>query len=254
MKIKTVHEWIKSIEQLSDFVLSLNLRNEIPDKPLNADAYNFANNKIHQELIAQALQNCSEFSDFNHDPVKTLTKQLFSSEVVGAFGELFVYNWLVKARLSPKMQVYQTAQDVLCGNGSELDGVFRIGSKEIYFDVKSFGLTEKVVKELKNKLEKILTGKIVSIEGTWDVSVEDLSKMMSKAELGSIVSALQSGQVITKPPLTIRAQEKKEQSVYLSSRTSNPYELAQQNANYPLKYAHKFTRKSPFICNGHYLI
>jgi hypothetical protein len=242
-RLRTTHEWICSIEPLSDVVASLDLRKTIKDASLKADAFNFANDKEHRVAIASAFQNLSSWNGYRDSAVSQLAAQLFGRQTGGAFGELFVYDWLVRAKLPANMQIQRSSQEVLCGNGSELDGSFDFYWDKVFFDVKSFGLQQRVVDALKKRLEEFLPDMTVHITESWDVSVETFEQLVTQAQ--RVAACLHKDGMYREGPVVIRVEAKKQVSI--SSRVLNPYLLAQENAAYPLRYAHKFTRNDPFI-------
>jgi hypothetical protein len=242
-KLLTTHDWISSVEQLSTAIKVFDLKKVVPKANLETDAFNFANDPAHLQTIASAFQNISNYAGYRTNAIKQLGAQLFGRQTGGAFGELFVYDWLVRAGLQAEMQIQLPARDVLCGNGSELDGVFDLYGSQIYFDIKSFGMTQKVVETLKSKLEDQLPGMTVHIEESWDLPIKTFQDMIAKAPL--IATTLKEINLYREGLVSIRAEPKK--PVSISSRTSDPYLLAQENATYPLRYAHKFTRNEPFI-------
>lgn len=241
--ICTIYEWISVMEQISPAIASLGLKKTLSDERLNADAFNFANDQAHRKAIASAFQNISTYEGYHSSAIALLGTQLFGRQTDGAYGELFVYDWLVRTRLPATMQITLTAKDVLCGNGSELDGVFDLHGNKIYFDVKSFGLSQRIVEALKKRLEALLPERTVFVEESWDVPVTTLQELASKAR--RIAQSLQTRNCYRDGRILIRVAPKK--PVSTSSRELDPYLLAEQNATYPLRYAHKFTRSAPFI-------
>ena len=241
----TMHQWIKAVESTSASVSTLCLTSSIKDEAINAwpDAFNFANDDGHCQRIAVMLDRLLKYGGNGCRAVRNLAGQLFARNPQGAFGELFAYDWLVRADLKPEMQIALGAKDVLSKNGSQLDGAFTIEGTKIYFDVKSFGLNGYLANALKNNLERLLPGKRVHIEGSWDVPLKSFEAMMERTE--QIADALRTNNTYCSGPVHIRSESIK--PVAFSSRCMDPYSLAEENASYAFKYANQFTKNGPFI-------
>ncbi|MCD5329622.1 hypothetical protein ACFFU8_15830 [Chromobacterium piscinae] len=239
--IETWHEWISRIAQKCPSIFTLELHKSVKNGKLNADAFNLANSDYHEIFIAESLELISkiaETADFN-----ILTKELFSRNCVGAFSEIIAYNWLITRKFYLQLQIPIAGNDILSKNGATLDGSFNHRHQTIYFDIKSFSLTNAVANKLKMDIEELLFDSEVQILDSWDVPVSAFEKLLEKTK--EISSKLKNQSIYKSGKITITSKPKK--GVSVSSRIYDPYLLAEENSTFALKHAHKFTINSSFI-------
>ncbi|GAM99788.1 hypothetical protein U91I_03443 [alpha proteobacterium U9-1i] len=211
-------------------------------KSPNPDALNLASSAEHVEAMAR----CFELLHANNADsamIEKSVKDLTSRNAYGAFSELSVYLWLLENKIPFEPQAAMTGADILNPNGSDLDGRMGLHSG-VYFDVKGFGFRECLIKALNARLSKDFPNSFVAIEGNWDAPMAELSDLLSakydalRTELNAKQRAKRGG-----VDVTLRAPS----PVQVTHNTSNPYELAEQNASYAFSYAKQFTRHAPFI-------
>jgi hypothetical protein len=130
---------------------------------------------------------------------------------------------------------------VLSANTTILDGV--IDYSGIYFDIKAFGFHAYLAQRLKARLEEEIPGKVIFIEESWDLPIEQFEALINGAT--KIAAEVLTKGSIDLNGLRIRSEDPKPISV--SGITIEPYRLAQENAKYAFLSANQFTRNAPFI-------
>ncbi|WP_301750091.1 hypothetical protein [uncultured Erythrobacter sp.] len=245
---KTRHEWWNDLAKLSTVVAELPMPADEDywdtgkNQALNAVAYNLSGCPDHNKSIARWVDEMRN-QGVALPQIGKLLSDLTSRNTYGTFSELAAYGLLLDAAIPFEMQVPMRGTAILNSNGSDLDGVLQIGNP-VYFDVKAFGLHEYLAKELSRKLSQQFPSDFVAIGGSVDVSVTEMSHLLSKdftalcAELAKLRKAIRGA-------LEIRLEAN--QPVQLVINTANPYELAKNHADYAFKFAKQFVRRKPFI-------
>jgi hypothetical protein len=239
--MRTRHEWIKSLASASPAIEAMNLTNLVPDGELDRDGRSLANDDSHKELIINGIDNLFKRPSAPTTYPKDLLKNMTYRDAYGKFSELAAYNWLIRSNIQISAQVCLTSTEILGAAGAQLDGV--IDYCGIYFDIKAFGFHGYLAQRLKERLEHELPGKTISVEESWDLSVDVFQKLISGAP--GIAACLLDTKILSFDRLRIRAEEPK--PVHVSGVTVDPYLLAQENQTYAFRSANQFTRNSPFI-------
>ena len=130
---------------------------------------------------------------------------------------------MLRLPLQITAQVTLPPTKVLGKNDVPVDGL--IDHCNIYFDIKAFGLHGHLARKLKKKLEHLLPGKMVFVEESWDLSVDEFSKLLPRAN--TIANLLRNQNAVSFGRLRIRAEGAK--PVHVSAITHDPYLLAQEN-------------------------
>jgi hypothetical protein len=178
--------------------------------------------------------------------IRNIIGELTFRNTYGAFSELVAYKWLNDAKIDFTPQVLMTASDVLNPNGSIIDGQMILAkNKPVSFDIKGFGFHAHKIKILQQRLQEAFNGKSVLIEGTWDVSIEALQELLDYDGFSKLVEDLQSAAVVRRGRLEFRTQDRR--PVTVSSHSSDPLVLANENKTYPLRFAGQYTRNGPFM-------
>lgn len=244
----TRHDWWKDLAALSTTVAALPMpANEdywdhTTKQATNAVAYNLSGCADHNAAIARWADEMAK-RGFPLPQIGKLLTDLTSRNTYGTFSELAAYGLLLEADIPFRIQVPMRGTAVLNPNGSDLDGVLKI-STPVYFDVKSFGLHEYLAGELSRKLSSIFPADFVSIGGSVDVGISVMSDLLAK-DFKTLVAELTSSRNATRGALQIRLEPK--QRVQFITNTANPYELAENHADYAFRFAKQFVRRKPFL-------
>lgn len=242
------HDWWNDLAALSTVVAGLPMP---PDEDywdsgnnqaINAVAYNLSGCPDHNKSIARWVDEMMN-QGVALSQIEKLLIDLTSRNTYGTFSELAAYGLLLDAAIPFGMQVPMRGTAILNSNGSDLDGVLKIGNP-VYFDVKAFGLHEYLAEELSRKLSQMFPSDFVAIGGSVDVSVTEMSHLLSK-DFKALGAELASLRKATRGALEIRLEPK--QPVQFVINTANPYELAKNHADYAFKFAKQFVRRKPFI-------
>jgi hypothetical protein len=174
--IETTHEWASKLEAGSASLASVACRNLIPDKQLDADGFNLANCDAHSRMIVRGIEAVMNSSSAPNVTAKKLLSELLYRKTYGAFAEIAAYEYLSRCNMAFTPQVELTANDVLAESGSTVDGKLWTG---LYFDVKAFGFTGRLIATLKEKLQKEFPHDEVAIADSWDVPLIALSDLLA---------------------------------------------------------------------------
>jgi hypothetical protein len=239
--MKTRQEWIASLAAASPTIDAMKL-DRLPNGDLDIDGYNLANDEQHKSLIIRGIENLCRRPSAREMYVHDLLKEMITQESpYGIFSELAAYDWLIRSNIQISAQIELTPSEVLGANGTVLDGV--IDYCGIYFDIKAFGFHGYLARRLKEKLERELTGQIVFVEESWELSVEMFQKLI--ADFRKIAESLRRKKSLSFGRLRIRMEDPK--PVHVSAITVDPFLLARENYKYAFHSANQFTRNSPFM-------
>ncbi|WP_026381964.1 hypothetical protein [Afifella pfennigii] len=248
---KTRYDWISTLEGLSAEIAKLNLKSSVADEPywdstagkaLDKDAYNLSGCADHNGAIARWIDGLVRMGVDTAQIRKALT-DLTSRNVYGTFSELAVYGTLLDYGLPFEVQIAATAKDILNPNGSDLDGRLDLPAP-ILFDIKAFGLQEHLVGRLTEKLSADLAPDFVAVEGSKDVPLELLSRLLS-SDYGALKSELAANRKADRDALEFRLRPPSH--IQTTVQTLDPYLLAEQNADYAFRFAKQFARRKPFL-------
>lgn len=252
--IDTRIQWLKELELISNVIHGYGLSGTLKDaiyvdrtgaKPefLDSDAYNVANSDPHNLIVKESVDALQ--GKMPEPAIRALLGELTFRKTYGAFSEVMAYKWFGDAGVPFAGQVPATKLDVVNPNGSTLDGEVTLadGTKS-YFDVKGFGFIAHKIMLLQKRLEDKLTGHSVLIEGDWNLSIDALQDL-HESGFSKLLGELQTAGGATRAPLQFRAQ--KQQRITISSHAVEPLKLAQENREYPLRFAGQYARNKPFM-------
>lgn len=163
MQINTDDDWLNEIRlRLGRIPRLAALTSQVSTggNALQRDGLSLGNCARHCEVIADALIRLYEQKVFDDDMViRALTDLVRPNTTYGQFFELSAYDWMLRSNVQLEVQVALGAADIVNPNGCSVDG--RAVHAGLYFDVKSLGLHEYVVRKLIDKLEKGLPGRSI---------------------------------------------------------------------------------------------
>lgn len=249
---QTRHAWIEALEALSPKVKALDLKSRLEDIPYwdaatktahDADAYNLSSCNTHNANLARWIEGLAHQGVDDTQLVKHLT-DLTKRNTYGAFAELSAYGFLLDNDIEFDIQVAMPGADILNPNGSDLDGRLTISS-DVFFDVKAFGLHEYLSDRLNTLLSRHFQAEFVAIEGSADVGITNLRQLLGGKDFADLVSELTTERKAQRGSLDIRLLAP--QPIQMATTTANPYELAQNHAEYAFNFAKQFVRAKPFI-------
>jgi hypothetical protein len=208
------------------------------------DAFNLANDDNHNRALARCFDSLSTKGVNGATLLKYLTDLTGGRNTYGTASELLVYLWLVDHKVPFDIQIPVTGAHVLNPQGSDLDGKLT-ASSDVFFDVKGFGFQETLIERMRQRLETDIPGKWIAVEGSWDVSAEDLQELLQRKQYDQLLSDLKQKQAASRGVLQFIMREKR--AVQVSHRSADPYLLALENSEYLFRFAKQFCRKYPFI-------
>ncbi|MFN3858807.1 MAG: hypothetical protein ACK4RV_13770 [Caulobacter sp.] len=249
---QTRHAWIDALEALSPKVKALDLKSSLEDIPYwdaatkvayDADAYNLSSCDTHNANLARWIEGLAHHGVDDAQLTKHVT-DLTKRNTYGAFAELSAYGFLLDNDIKFDIQVAMPGADILNPNGSDLDGRLTISS-DVFFDVKAFGLHEYLSDRLNTLLSAHFPTEFVAIEGSADVGTTNLRQLLGGQDYADLVSELTTQRKAQRGNLDIKLFPP--QPVQMTTTTANPYELAQNHAEYAFNFAKQFVRAKPFI-------
>lgn len=241
MTIRTCHQWIAQLTAQSTAIAAMQLNLRIKNTDLDTDAFNLANDPEHTDLVIRAVEALLMMQASTEQDASTLLTDIICRDTYGKFAELAAYDWLMRCRLKITTQIKMAPSDILGANDAIIDGL--VDHCGFYFDAKAFGFHGHLAKRLKERLESELPGESVSLEESWDLSIDLFSRLIKDAR--NIAHELKTKRFKQIGPLRIQARAPA--PVNVSSRIISPYLLAKENASYPFRSANQFTRNAPFI-------
>lgn len=246
---KTLHDWWNNLAELSITVAGLTVPNNnepywdtATRQPINSAAYNLSECSYHNEAIARWADALAD-KGVSLPQIKKLLIDLTGRNTYGTFSELAAYGLLLDAGIPFDIQIPMKGTDILNPNGSDLDGALHIGNT-VYFDVKAFGLYEHLAEQLRTKLSQVFPSHFVAISGSGDIGVAAMSDLLSK-DLNRLITELKSNGKASCGNLDVEIKPKS--NIHSTVSSINPYELANNNAEYAFKFAKQFPRREPFI-------
>lgn len=248
----TRHDWINLLAGLSPAAAALNLTATLKDELyydrstnqcLQKDAFNLSSSTPHNNAIASWVDRLHGLGVNQAYLSKALT-DLTSRNTLGTFCELAAYGALLDHNILFSVQLPQTAKMILNPNGSDLDGCLHL-SGDVFFDVKAFGLQEHMVGLLVERLQADLGPSFfVAAEGSKDVAISELSDLLGK-EYVALRTALSASHFVRRGLLELRL--KTPAKVQMSISTYDPYQHAEECADYAFRFAKQFVRRKPFM-------
>lgn len=250
---ETRHDWINKLGDISPLIKSMNLIKTENDSVYgdamskqfnNFIAYKLSSSDAHNVKIVTTLQKLFGLGT----PVEKLKKLIvdltsLTSNTYGTFAEICGYELIAETGLLFDIQVPVTGGEILNTKGSEIDGCFKFG-EGILFDIKAFGLIEYTIGELQKKLSEQFPCRFVAINDGADTDIEVITDLLGKG-FKSLVVELRNN--ITTKHGKLEITLRKPNPVQITTGILDPYELAENNANYAFRFAKQFARAKPFI-------
>jgi hypothetical protein len=238
-RVNTAHLLIKELEKVSPKIAALDLCTTAPDEPIDAERFNFANDRDEIALVGRAVEH---LQTSEADLRKMMTDLLSEENFYGQLCEFAVYDWLSKNNAQFSIQVGQSGAEVLNPRGTDLDGMFDL--RDVYFDVKGFGFEAYVREKFRARLASMVGKERILIEGSRDNSVKDMERAFR--QIKDLASDLEQNGIAKLPDLdwTLRTSTS---AVTTEASTIDPYHIAEENWYYPFKTARQFHRKSAFV-------
>ncbi|WBW94691.1 hypothetical protein [Oceanirhabdus sp. W0125-5] len=251
----SIYFLIDVFENEFKIIKSLNLKdkinNYIIDEEYDRELNSFSNNKEHIQRIIKFMKYYYRKKIVNKKKIKSWLLNLFSANnFYGQYCELMAYVWMFEMKIKFTPQVMIDSEELLNKKRVELDGV--IDKKEIYFDIKSFGIQFYAREIFRRKLQEQFKGKIVYIEGLRDSSYKDISKYAFDS-MKDIVEALEKkhSYFIEGLRWNIRILDIGKDNIKLVKKRQrkefDPYRFARENKFFCIRKASQFTINKPFI-------
>jgi hypothetical protein len=162
----------------------------------------------------------------------------------GSYCEIGAYEWLFRHHVAFRAQIRLSGSDILNPKGSIIDG--RFGALDGYFDIKGMGFQAYVAEVFQERLQNMLPGFIVGIEGPMDVAVKDI-ETHAFGQLSTLAQKLASGGIEEIPQLRWTVRATPPSGFTTTVQTIDSYKLAAENRHFPFKSAGQFTRNAPFV-------
>lgn len=251
----SIYFLIDEFEDSFKVVKSLNLKDKIKDYIINEEfdreLDNFCNNKEHIQRIIRFMKYYYRKKIINKKRIKSWLINLFSANnFYGQYCELMAYAWMYEMEIKFIPQIMVDSSELLNKEKVELDGC--IDKKEIYFDIKAFGIQFYAREIFRRKLQEHFKGKIVYIEGLRDSSYKDISKYAFEA-MKQIVACLEKNQSYYIEGLrwNIKMLDIGKDNINLvkerQQKEFDPYRFARENKFFCIRKASQFTINKPFI-------
>lgn len=137
-----------------------------------------------------------------------------------------------------------TKDDVVNPNGSIVDGTLTLAKGKLAgLDFKGFGFVAHKIKLLQDRLEKVLPGQSVLIEGAWDVSIDALQDLHDSTGFSALLAELQKTSHSARGRLSLQVQNQRR--VTISMHANDPIALAKENRDYPMRFASQTPANCP---------
>src|SRR4051794_5773273 len=187
MMAENRHEWLQSLERASKTVASLAPRASLPNEDyrdpasgavINPAAYDLSASQEHNQAVAVWIDALA-VSGASPAQLRKLLTDLTGPSTYGTFSELAAYGAFLDHGLKLDIQVAMPGTSILNPNGSDLDGRLYLNS-EVLFDVKAFGIQEYLISKILERLRNDLAPDDVFAEGSWDVPVTMLQRLLGR--------------------------------------------------------------------------
>jgi len=240
-----IYNLIDELEKRSSHIRGMKLKTELSNSELSEHPFNLATNPDDLDTICCTLDHLISACGLTINDAKSLVRTLTNQRsFYGSYCELRAYGWLHRQGVNFHTQIPLTNVDVLNPNGCKIDG--RINKPLIYFDIKAFGFQEYVTERFRSSLEERLPGMTVTIDGSMDLDVTDISEHAFRT-IESLATSMKNGGTHQISQLNWTIHVKRSQSVSSSIQEINPYCLAKENRYYPFRSARQFTRNDAFL-------
>ncbi|MCH5194201.1 MAG: hypothetical protein J1F11_09585 [Oscillospiraceae bacterium] len=177
---------------------------------------------------------------------------LINKQNNGALYELLLYSYLKENSIAFKPQVLVENCNCLKNKCDYYaDGVLMRSS--IYFDVKSFGMSEAAINKLREKIHEKMPDYLITIDGNLDASTKNIEKFALR-KIDDIINSLKPSRhdnekltyYIKEIGLTICATPTKHKRASSISEF-HPYKWAEENEFYFISHASQFCTNNPYI-------
>ncbi len=208
--------------------------------------YNIANTTHIRGTAARVMLDLTSKCGASPDMARTLFKNLTSEgTAAGYLAQFQGYEWLLDQGAAFKPEVNHAA--TLRGRPIDLDGEIRTSTRNVFFDIKSFGFEPEYREIFKRRLEEKLAGYVVSIDGSGDHGA-DAIQTEAFGKLGQHCKELTNKDRIEIPALgwTVRKQ-KRAPGVRFSEVEYSPEDFLRENRDVPLRFASQFTTDAPYL-------
>ena len=252
-KIETQHQWADKLIAQSSALDGLDLKRKVDftyAEKLNGkfvahdtDAYNMSNSDDHQSLFNRAFADLR--NRMGDKSLQTLIGELTFRKTYGAFSEIAAYDWIAKNEIEFETQVPLGSADVVNPNGSTIDGRLKLGTKDVFFDIKGFGFYEHKLAILKKKLEGQFPGEEVVIEGGTFGSIDSVQSLLEWSGFNALLTELRTSKKAIRAALNFQIRTRRRVSI--SVQEPDPVQSANNNREYPLSFGAQFARNAPFI-------
>ena len=242
--IRNLYSLIAAVAARSPVIARLDLPSKISDQPLEDDLLIFANEPDELDRVTRAVEHLAGQGGMTYNQLTKMMVDLFSvANFYGQLCEFGVYDWLQRHDAAFDPQVHLTGKDVLNPNGTDLDGRFR--ARNILFDIKAMGFQTYVKAQFQKKLQRLVKGGLVTIDGPDDHSVKEIETHAFR-QIPRVGNELNSNGIARIEQLAWIARVNKGR-VAMAETTTDPYRMAEQNCYYPFKSARQFPRNTPFV-------
>ena len=185
-----------------------------------------------QDAVDRILRAISALPAGSAEAEKSLGDLLTENDFYGTYCELATYYWLARHNAQVDRQVKLTPTDILNTNPSELDGHFPI--IDAYFDIKGMGFIERVARNFKSKLDKLVPNVTIDLSGFMDVSAKEIEAAF--ANINSVAADLKKNGAATIPDLGWNFHVRSAAPVTFTEQEHNAYRAAERNRCYPFKW------------------
>lgn len=255
-----LYDLLSKFEDKSEIIKHLNINKDKLNTIINENKYlyNFYFDDIDINKIVKIIEYFNEGNKYTKKQIKkTILDLLSEKNFYGTYMELMTYYWINDKEIPFEPQIKMSKADVLNKSGCELDGKFGYKeSKDIFFDIKSFGLQEYLKYEFKRKIQKEFDDYIVMINSDIDCSFKDIERFaMEKVSnhieiLKSKISKGDNSNIYLHKIKGINWQirlEEKKNGTYFEHNSFHSYRWAEENKMFFLKNVSQYTRNKPFI-------
>jgi hypothetical protein len=249
--MRTRYEWLDALSATSPVIKGLGVKNAVSDavykaagtkSSVNADAFNLSNSDKHNQAVIDTIEQLSA-KGAQPATLKKFITDLTSQNTYGTFAELSAYRFLLQGGHDFDIQAPMDGTSILNPRGADLDGILRL-PEEIVFDIKGFGFLDYLVTRLTTRLSDDLAPDLAVAEDSWDVSTELLNDLLGK-DYKALLNELKANRKATRDLMkfSVRAPQR----VQVTQRESSPARAANENAEYPFRFAKQFARHKPFF-------
>ncbi len=217
------------------------------DKP-SADLYNTVDTEKEQRRVAKTLSRLIAQKAITSAQAATLVKNLTGNSTAGGYlAQMQAYEWFLDSSGAFDAEIHETT--TLNPNGVDLDGRIRATENlsEVFFDVKSFGFADNLIKTVCENLRRRYPDSIFQVDGPLDCDYDDAVQFVMQRQ-NDIANQLEKNPAcrIQEVNWTVRRAIKKP-GVTFSEQTFGEAAAVAAYKNLLFKYSTQFTTKAPFV-------